>query len=430
MVLLAIALVVAVACVPPPPPPPFPLITGKVGPVTAKVSVSMFRDLSVDVEQRAFDAAAQVGAGAALLHGGTLGIHGFYRGGVAQALAPPNGQWPMSSAAIDPASAREIYGKDIGDAIATGSVVLAKTSAGLFGIQPGDVVELVKWTGGLVQLGVVAVVDDARLPAELLVSTQAAANMGFVRPTSVLIYNYPNDATIDQALTDHGLRRTDVRISRGGSSPTPDSTLGLATTKARLGQFWYIPNGDGTVTIDPAWRAANVVHNVYQGVAVAAWCHRVIVPAIQGALSEIAASGLAGAIDLANTNRYGGCFAPREVRAAGGTTGGSLSRHTWAMAIDMNTATNPLGGVPTMDCRVVRIFRKWGFAWGGNFTTPDGMHFEWVGEDRSQINYPSTYCPNIVNAPLAATAKTAGARAKAEPTPTTISLQEENPGDE
>jgi hypothetical protein len=336
----------------------------------------------------------------------------------------------MSSAAIDPASAREIYGKDIGDAIATGSVVLAKTSAGLFGIKPGDVVELVKWTGGLVQLGVVAVVDDARLPAELLVSTQAAANMGFVRPTSVLIYNYPNDAAIDRALTDHGLRRTDVRISRGGSSPTPDSTLGLATTKARLGQFWYIPNGDGTVTIDPAWRAANVVHNVYQGVAVAAWCHRVIVPAIQGALSDIAASGLAGAIDLANTNRYGGCFAPREVRAAGGTTGGSLSRHTWAMAIDMNTATNPLGGVPTMDCRVVRIFRKWGFAWGGNFTTPDGMHFEWVGEDRSQIDYPSTYCPNIVNAPLAAAEKTAGAGAKAEQTPSTISMQEENPGDE
>ena len=64
------------------------------------------------------------------------------------------------------------------------------------------------------------------------------------------------------------------------------------------------------------------------------------------------------------------------------------------MALDMNTATNPMGGVPTMDCRVVRIFRKWGFAWGGNFSTPDGMHFEWVGEDRSQISYPSTYCAN------------------------------------
>jgi hypothetical protein len=122
------------------------------------------------------------------------------------------------------------------------------------------------------------------------------------------------------------------------------------------------------------------------------------VPAIQGALNEIAAAGLAGAIDVTNTNRYGGCFAPREVRSDGGTTGGNLSRHTWGMALDMNTATNPMGGVPTMDCRVVWIFRKWGFAWGGNFTTPDGMHFEWVGEDRSQISYPSRYCPNPVAA--------------------------------
>jgi hypothetical protein len=49
-----------------------------------------------------------------------------------------------------------------------------------------------------------------------------------------------------------------------------------------------------------------------------------------------------------------------------------------------------------MDCRVVRIFRKWGFAWGGNFLSSDGMHFEWVGERRDQLAYPSRYCPNIL----------------------------------
>jgi hypothetical protein len=48
-----------------------------------------------------------------------------------------------------------------------------------------------------------------------------------------------------------------------------------------------------------------------------------------------------------------------------------------------------------MDCRVVRIFRKHNFAWGGNFINPDGMHFEWVGEPRNTQQYPSRYCPNV-----------------------------------
>jgi hypothetical protein len=31
-----------------------------------------------------------------------------------------------------------------------------------------------------------------------------------------------------------------------------------------------------------------------------------------------------------------------------------------------------------MDPRIVDIFRRWGFAWGGTWVRPDGMHFEYA----------------------------------------------------
>ena len=86
--------------------------------------------------------------------------------------------------------------------------------------------------------------------------------------------------------------------------------------------------------------------------------------------------GWRGAIDVANTNTYGGCFNPRYNRISGFLVAPRLRR--WRL--DMNTTSNCQGCVPHMNCDVVRIFRKHGFAWGGNFRTPDGMHFEWVGE--------------------------------------------------
>ncbi len=347
MALLASGAVVACDVPAPSSPVPFPLLTGKAGPVTARVSVSQFRDLGADVEAAAYAAAKDIKAGAALLNGGNIGVHGVYRKGVAVRLAPSTAQYPESAAAVDARSAAELYGPVVGGALAHGNAVLSKTSASLFGARAGDVLAVWTWTNRrLAYIGVDAVVDDAQVPAELTMSTVTAGRIGFHRPTSVQLYGYKSDAAIDAALKAHGLPRVDARVSRGGGGPTPDSTLDLATTKAELGQFWYISNADGTVTVDPVWRQANVVHTSFAGIPISAWCHKTVVPAIQSALNEIAASGLAGAIDVGNTNRYGGCFGPREVRASGGTTGGNLSRHTWAMALDMNTATNPMGGVP------------------------------------------------------------------------------------
>ena len=115
-------------------------------------------------------------------------------------------------------------------------------------------------------------------------------------------------------------------------------------------------------------------------------------------MDEVVASGLAGTINYYDANRAGGCFGPRFNRLTPDSSVGFLSRHSWGQAVDTNTIGSCQGcAPPDMDCRTVQIFRKHGFAWGGNFLTPDGMHFEWVGERRDQFAYPSRFCPNAVS---------------------------------
>jgi hypothetical protein len=175
----------------------------------------------------------------------------------------------------------------------------------------------------------------------------------------------------------------------------PDGTLGTSTTKKLLGEFAYKPTTGSSMMVSANWTSGNIVwRNRYTDIGLSNNCHKVVAVAIQGALTEIKKAGLKKHIDLRNSNRYGGCFVGRYNRMSG--TFGSPSRHAWGMAIDINTVTNAQGRVPLMNCKIVHIFRKWGFAWGGNFWPADGMHFEYVGEPRDKLGYPSRYCPNPV----------------------------------
>jgi len=72
----------------------------------------------------------------------------------------------------------------------------------------------------------------------------------------------------------------------------------------------------------------------------------------------------------------GGCYAPRIARFS---NGGSVSAHSWGIAVDINVDVNPLGGKPRQDPRLVAIMTAHNFTWGGRWLRPDGAHFEWVG---------------------------------------------------
>ena len=107
--------------------------------------------------------------------------------------------------------------------------------------------------------------------------------------------------------------------------------------------------------------------------------HQRALPHLKAALDAIEARRAAGTLQASIVS----CQGTLSERHIGHDIQKPLSRHTWGIAIDLNSQQNPLGQPPaaagqpgTLLPDIVEIFNACGFAWGGDFSTPDGMHFE------------------------------------------------------
>lgn len=308
---------------------------------------------------------------------------------------------PMATMIVPIGYVRATGGDAMADIVARGQVLMGETAAEVRGAQVGDVLILRDRKFWMHPFTIGAIVADEFVDSgDLLMSSSAGAALGEMPVSRIAITQIVSPSLVLAGLKKYGITiGTVYRLRSSWDRENPDGTLGTATTKKILGEFSYRPTDGSSILVAGSWTLRNIAWKMrYTDIKLGNNCHRIVAAAIQGALTEIKNSGLSRFIDTRNSNRYGGCFVGRYNRLAGNF--GAPSRHAWGMAIDINTDTNPQGGVPQMNCAVVRIFRKWGFAWGGNFWPADGMHFEYVGEQRDQLGYPSRYCPN--KAPLLA----------------------------
>jgi hypothetical protein len=354
------------------------------------------QDVDPAVVTGAFTAADQAGGAAAPARTASVGLRAVTRAGSLVHAAPDGFLIPMAMIAMPRAALGGVLGDDIPGALDDSTVMLNEITAQTTGAQQGDVLELRAVDGSSQWFTIGRVLPYSRIGgSELLMTPGGADRLGITGDTQMIIWGIRSRPGFDTAVSNLGLEsRPNTKVSRSWDSRDPDDVLSTARLKAMVGEPWYQVGTGDAITMHPTWTATYLPATrvlLSAAIPVRARCHNAVSGALSAALDEVAAAGLGGAIDLSNTNTYGGCFNARYSR-----TSGFLSRHAYAVALDMNTTSNCQGCTPHMNCDVVRIFRKHGFAWGGNWRVPDGMHFEWVGEARDQISYPSRYCPNNV----------------------------------
>ncbi|HZI45883.1 MAG TPA: M15 family metallopeptidase [Ilumatobacter sp.] len=354
------------------------------------------QDVDGEVVVATFAAAEQAGAAAAPARTASVGLRAITRAGALVHAAPDGFLIPTVFLAMPRAALGGVVGDDIPGALDDSTVMMNELTAQMTGAQQGDTLELRAMDGSSQWFSIGRILPYARIGgSELLMTPGAADRLGVIGDTEMVVWDIRSRPAFEAAVQNLGLMsRPNTKVNRSWDPRDPDAALSTARLKSMVGEPWYQVVADDAIQMHPAWTAAYLPSGrilLSSAIPIRARCHNAVSGAFGAALDEVAAAGLGAAINVANTNTYGGCFNARYSRISG-----FLSRHAYAVALDMNTTSNCQGCTPQMNCDVVRIFRKHGFAWGGNWRTPDGMHFEWVGERRDQLAYPSRFCPNNV----------------------------------
>lgn len=204
--------------------------------------------------------------------------------------------------------------------------------------------------------------------ADILVPVDVAALLGVASPNTLVVAAGGGDP---KQLGDALAAATggEVELRREPAAPVAEERTTPETPSGRIEPFTYTSHADGRISIHGDWTARNIVPVQLPGMA-ATSCHRVMVPQLLAVVDELIERDLYSHLD---PSQFAGCFVARHIDW---NPSKPLSMHAWGLAIDFNTRDNWLGATPQMDPRVVEVFERWGFEWGGRWNRPDGMHFE------------------------------------------------------
>lgn len=290
-----------------------------------------------------------------------------------QRVQGPTGIATLRVGAVDPLVFRSLAPEPtraadfVWTALVAGEAVVTFETAEALGIEgSGDV------TIGKTALRAGAIADNG-VPnlADVLVADFVAEDAGLPGPRLLAVGVKDPDRTgaagraLRARFPDAKVRRL---LGRVPDPIQPDAPEVVGSSSGGLiGTLRFEVLEDGFIRPDPAWVSANITQAEVPVIG-SVTCHRLLIPQLHAALAEIERAGLADEI-----YQYAGCYVPRFIDR---DPSKPLSMHAFGLAVDVNTPTNQLGTQGDMDPRVVEIFERWGFVWGGRWSRPDPMHFE------------------------------------------------------
>ena len=258
------------------------------------------------------------------------------------------------------------YDEESAQAIKDNKIVISELTASRYELNVGDYVNLVGLNSETIPIEVGKVIKDSKIGwFEGVVNKELGFKLGIYRNIQAIIWDsHINENFLIELHKNINYRK--VKLTFRENRVNKNWVLPTALVKEMFGDF-QIKERDGVwITTEPEWREENI-QNKRMPILGITRCHRLMWEPLEGALNQILEEGLEEYLIIEEWKSSGGCYAPRRINRF--EAGGSISRHAWGIAIDINTKS----GYPP---RIVEIFNDWGFAWGGTWTSPDEMHFE------------------------------------------------------
>ena len=258
------------------------------------------------------------------------------------------------------------YDEESAQAIRDNKIVISELTASRYELNVGDYVNLVGLNSEIIPIEVGKVIKDSKIGwFEGVVNKELGFKLGIYRNIQAIIWDSRiNENFLIELHKNINYRK--VKLTFRENRVNKNWVLPTALVKEMFGDF-QIKERDGVwITTEPEWREENI-QNKRMPILGITRCHRLMWEPLEGALNQILEEGLEEYLSIEEWRSSGGCYAPRRINRF--DAGGSISRHAWGIAIDINTKSS-------YPPRVVQIFNDWGFAWGGTWTSPDEMHFE------------------------------------------------------